>query len=471
MDDAVSMTHHPNRALIDVSTKTTMAILKSSALYRSLLLSSLALPSPAFILTLSSPFGRVVSREATKMSTEPGLLVSKNVQETLDPCVVLMKNMVQEYTPLWKDKGGVYSLAQGVVYWEPPVSVTSSLQNALVDPELSKILHTYGPDEGLIQLRSTLQEKLARENGLTNHDVMITAGANQAYMNCILTLLQQGQQCVVFQPYYFNHVMAIQLAVGNEGLLVGNCSPDGVPDLDWLEEQLESPSNSIQVVTITNPGNPTGVSLSHSVLSRAVDLCKKHKKWLVLDCTYEHFDHVSENKQEFPCFEDDHVLHVFSFSKGYAMAGYRCGYVVTSQANPDLYEQMLKVQDTIPICPSRISQVAALGALEAGRDWVLDQVSTLDVGRKAILQALEPLEQIMGGTGAMYVMGQLPEDNNKDQEVARWLVEEFGVAVIPGSFCGFPGWIRVCYSNLPPEECQIAAERLAAGIREICNKK
>jgi len=54
------------------------------------------------------------------------------------------------------------------------------------------------------------------------------------------------------------------------------------------------------------------------------------------------------------------------------------------------------------------------------------------------------------------------------QEAARKLVKEYGVAVIPGSFCGFPGWLRVCYSNLPPEKCRVAAKRLEEGIKDLC---
>ena len=73
------------------------------------------------------------------------------------------------------------------------------------------------------------------------------------------------------------------------------------------------------------------------------------------------------------------------------------------------YEQMLKVQDTIAICTSRISQIAALGALAAGREWVYEQVKTLEIGRKAILDAIGSLEEIIGGDGAMYVMGKLPD--------------------------------------------------------------
>lgn len=269
----------------------------------------------------------------------------------------------------------------------------------------------------------------------------------------------------------------------------------GVPDLDWLRSQLEEQKydtggNAIRIVTLVNPGNPTGVSLPRQFLEEITELTKRYGVWLVMDNTYEHFDVQKKNKlpsdvdggidaPEYPCFDEEHVINIFSFSKGYAMAGFRVGYVaLSSKTGFDggvgkgtmAYEQMLKVQDTVAICTSRISQMAALGALEAGRGWVYDQVKTLDVGRAAILEAMGSLEEIMGGDGAMYVMGKLP-DGVDDQEFASSLVEHHGVAVIPGSFCGLPGWIRVCYSNLPPDDCKVAASRLKKGILELAQVK
>lgn len=131
----------------------------------------------------------------------------------------------------------------------------------------------------------------------------------------------------------------------------------------------------------------------------------------------------------------------------------------------------VQVQDTIPICTSRLSQIAALGALAAGRTWVSNKVKTLDSSREAILKALQPLETTIGGSGAMYVMAKLPGNHNDDLFIGEMLVKEFGIAIIPGSFCGYPGWIRVCYSNLKPEDCIIAANRLALGINKICEKE
>jgi aspartate/methionine/tyrosine aminotransferase len=427
-----------------------------------------------------------LTEAATTMPGRPAF--SNRIVGTLDPCVVLMKSMVNEYSHIWKDKGGIYALSQGVVYWGPPYQSAQFMQAELSDPD--NALHQYGPDEGLQELRDALEVKLAAENGLTNHSVMITVGANQAYANCVLTLLgelcyaggqpdvveargqgrRQQQKAVVFAPYYFNHVMAIQMCGGPDSLRVGPCSDDGVPDFDWLEDILRT-DPTIQMVTIVNPGNPTGVALDRPVLQRAVDLCRDHSCWLVLDCTYEHFvahgptattasttttttSAQSATSTFGGCFDGEpHVIHIFSFSKSFALAGYRCGYLALHRGAAGLYEQMLKVQDTVPIAPSRISQVAALGALRAGRAWVAERFNTLNGGRRAILRALEPLK-VMGGSGAMYVMAELPHPYREaDQDVARTLVRDYGVAVIPGSFCGFPGWIRVCYSNLPPDLC------------------
>lgn len=324
------------------------------------------------------------------------------------------------------------------------------------------MLHMYGPDEGLVELREKLEDKIAQENGLNDHHIMVTAGANQAYMNCVLTLLQETDKAVVFAPFYFNSVMAIQMTLPESGLLVGPSSDDGLPDLKWLEKKLRA-DESIRAVTIVNPGNPTGTLLERAFLQKAANLCEKYNAWLILDCTYEYF---VKNSDFDGCLDAPHVLHIFSFSKAYALAGYRCGYVTVPKKAGDLYDQMMKVQDTILICPPRISQIAALGSMSAGKDWVREKIDTLETGRKAILDALGSLEQVMGGSGAMYAMGKLPEGTD-DQEFNQKLVKDYGVACIPGSFCGFPGWIRVCYSNLPPEKCVEAAERLRAGLDSL----
>mmetsp|Transcript_30884 Transcript_30884/g.37615 ORF Transcript_30884/g.37615 Transcript_30884/m.37615 type:complete len:512 (+) Transcript_30884:59-1594(+) len=433
------------------------------------------------VRTMSSNAGNDAT--SAPRNVNGNLPLSKHILPTLDPCIILMKELISKHADKWQNRGGIFSLAQGIVYWNPPPTVATTLTSLLKDSTSpSSDLHTYGPADGLPELTTALTQKLEAENGITDNHVMVTAGANQAYANVVLTLLDEQTSGVVFAPYYFNHVMAIQMTAGVDGVITGP-TVGGIPDVKWLRETLHrnamnaNSERAISMVTVVNPGNPTGVTIPLELMQRLADVCAEYKVWFVVDSTYEHFVHEpttitpKTNANEgaadlaFEVPHGNHVINIFSFSKAFSLAGYRVGYLTISKTQSVTYQQLLKVQDTIPICVARMSQHAALAALSAGRSWVQTNVDTLSPGRRAMQEALSNLPNVVGGSGAMYLMGQLPPNCGVDDvQFAELLVEEYGVAVIPGSYCGLPGWIRVCYSNLEPERCQLAARRLKDGI-------
>lgn len=205
---------------------------------------------------------------------------------------------------------------------------------------------------------------------------MVTQGANQAFMNVVLTLLdgQASEKAVLFKPYYFNHHMAITMHAGPESLLIGPSDPQTLlPDLDWLDATLskhnsghaanaDASGGRVAMVVLTNPGNPTGVSLPESVLARAAAVTGKHGCWLILDNTYEHFCggwYASRNggPAAHASLQAPHVVNVFSFSKAFGMMGWRVGYTVGPTA---LTQELQKAQDTIAICPTAVSQAMAV---------------------------------------------------------------------------------------------------------------
>jgi DNA-binding transcriptional MocR family regulator len=170
-----------------------------STLIRASTLSAFSVPTRSHrALVTVTMASKAEPATTTGTSTLPSL--SGKIQRTLDPCVVLMKDMIGQYSADWKDRGGIFSLAQGVVYWSPPESCTTALKAAVTAPAEDSMLHMYGPDEGMDELRTTLLNKLKDENDLTDHEVMVTVGANQAYMNVVLTCLQDTDKCVVFAP-------------------------------------------------------------------------------------------------------------------------------------------------------------------------------------------------------------------------------------------------------------------------------
>lgn len=177
------------------------------------------------------------------------------------------------------------------------------------------------------------------------------------------------------------------------------------------------------------------------------------------------------------CAAGAHVINLFSFSKAYGMMGWRVGYIAFPAdaglygSSGDLGEQLLKVQDTVPICAVQLSQHVALGALEAGAEWVAARVAALQPNRAALMDALSPLgtlgDGISGGEGAIYLWARLPAGCEDDAAVVEWLVRRHGVCLIPGSSCGSPGHVRVATANLDQDMCAQAAARLKAGLAEL----
>ena len=161
------------------------------------------------------------------------------------------------------------------------------------------------------------------------------------------------------------------------------------------------------MVVLVNPNNPTGVLLTRDELEEAKRLCEDAGAWLVVDNTYEHF--TFEPEQAHVCVSGDRVINIFSFSKAFGMMGWRVGYLAYPNGDPRVGEELAKVQDTIPICPTQISQEVALGALEAGRGWAEERVAGLARNREAVAAAFGRLgAESVWGDSAIYLFGKLP---------------------------------------------------------------
>ena len=337
-------------------------------------------------------------------------------------------------------------------------------------------------------------------NGLPEgvYEPMVTAGANQAFGNIVLSCLDASDAAVLFAPYYFNHLMMLTASgIPKENVLVGPRDPAMLPDLDWLEQTLfpsekdkkDGKKKIPKLVVLVNPCNPTGVVLPKTLLQRASDLCAKAGTWLVVDNTYDHFVYGGI-EHEMP-LEAPHIIHVSSFSKAYGMAGWRVGWLA-SHKDSGLSASLLKVQDTVPICAPQLSQRVALAALEgpgAGASWVAERVKGLEGNRAAVKAALAPLDALAAAEeqeetgkesssalgaaqGAIYLWSRLPasllrDGKLTDSEIVEWLVKRHGVCLVPGSACGSPGRVRAAFANLEYRECERAAGRLASGVEEL----
>lgn len=385
---------------------------------------------------------------------------SKRVRETAESGV----NMAIPYL-----KGGPddINMGQGMVYWPPPAA---SLQEVLA--QVPADVHRYGPIEGLPALREALLKKCRERNGIEGKEIHITCGGNQAFMSVVMTICDVGDEVIIFTPYYFNHLMALQLI--NAKAVLAPCRPDDLtPDLSVLPSLITPKTKAIVLIS---PNNPTGAITPPETIQKIQQLCLDKGLWLVADEAYEDFvfDGATHRSPTGP-----NVINIFTFSKSYGLAGWRVGYVLFP---PELKEGMDKVQDTVPINACQISQRLALHALtNAGPQWVAQMVATLQRNRELAWDAVEPLRThherqgrtapgVVRTQGSLYVFAKLPEGVD-DMAAIKYLSHQHKVCVLPGKGFGAPGHLRVSFGNLPPELCEQAALRLKQGLQDIVDGK
>ncbi|KAK9799726.1 hypothetical protein WJX73_004729 [Symbiochloris irregularis] len=400
------------------------------------------------------------SRECATMAARPAgarqLQVSERIRQTDVP--VMVTNM-----RLLGGQSDVASLSQGAVYWLPPESAIRKASAEATEAAVSG----YNADWGIPELRQALEEKIQVQNGLQGYKVMVTAGANQALASLMLTLMDPQDRSVMFKPYYFNALMAIQMTGGANTCTFGPCDPNTFfPDLDWLQKELQGPEPP-KLVYVVSPCNPTGVTLPRDQLERLADMTEAAGAWLVIDNTYEAF---LFSGTEHATIGRPNTIHVFSFSKGYGLHGWRVGYMAyPDQDGTDaLGLQLVKVQDTVVIHAAVLSQKVAVEALRQGPP---DTIARLQQNRQAVLDALKPLGTLgdgLWGGDAIYVFARLPPDCQDDVAVNRWLVHVHKVIVIPGrSICTAGARNQHALLDFTPVERQVP---LFACVEDVMTK-
>lgn len=355
----------------------------------------------------------------------------------------------------------VVSVGQGVPFFAPPKEVISAIQQATEKP----IGYSYTQDIGRSDVLEAVCTKLKKENKINVHpqkNIMVTAGANQAFLNAILAITDIGDEIIVISPTYFNHVMAIKLA-GCKPILVNARIEDSfLPDVDEIQKAITPRTKAI--ITIS-PNNPTGAVYPQELLKSINDLCAEHNIYHISDEVYEYFvfdgaEHVSPAR--FDCTLT-HTISLFSFSKAFSMCGYRIGYM----AFPDhLYEDLLKIQDTIGICAPAPLQAGAIAALDLGKSYVGSFLDVMKTTRKIFSETLEQLDCVSfsNTSGSFYFYIYL-DTTTSARTICKKLIKDYGLVTLPGDIfdCKTPS-LRLSYGNVSEEIAKKGMRRLQSGL-------
>jgi aspartate/methionine/tyrosine aminotransferase len=358
---------------------------------------------------------------------------------------------------------GTISLGQGVVAYAPPKSAISALENFLINPQ-----HKYQSVTGIPELVNTISDKLRQDNQIIINDdncIVVTAGSNMGFLNAILAITQPGDEIILNTPYYFNHEMAIRM-IDCHPILVAT-DEHYQPKIDNILQAITPKTKAI--VTIS-PNNPTGVVYDIATLQRINQICQELAIYHISDEAYEYFTYNQIQHTSPASFPNStpYTISLFSLSKTYGFASWRIGYMIIPR---HLLLSIKKIQDTNLICPPVISQYAAKGALQAEPTYLQTHLAAINNVRNIVQQQLKKLPstcQIATANGAFYFFLKV-QTTLSDLELVTKLIQEYRVAVIPGSTFGMDNgcYLRVAYGALTPENASLGITRLIKGISQI----
>ena len=316
--------------------------------------------------------------------------------------------------------------------------------------------YTAGP--GMIEFRNAICEKLERENGITYEpaDILVSNGEKQSLYNVCQALFDEGDEVVVFRPYWVSFPEFVRLADAEPILVETIAKNNFEPDYNDLKNKL---SPNIKGVILNSPSNPTGGIWREEAILRLLRIAKENNWVVISDECYERLVYdgafVSTEKLNRQHQIAANVVTCLSLSKTYAMTGWRIGYAAGPRK---IIKAMSKIQGQATSCANSIGQKAGIEALTGDQSCVEDMKTAFRERRDFIVKLMNDLPGVTCAVpgGAFYVfpdfssyLGKVANGQKlKDTfDISEYILGCANVVTVPGDGFGAPGHIRFSYAT------------------------
>ena len=326
----------------------------------------------------------------------------------------------------------------------------------------------YSPPQGRLELRETIARKLKKDNKIdvSPDEIIVTCGSQEALFLATLALVDPGEKMIVPNPGFLAYIPMVESVTGTQ-ISIPLLEEDGFElNPEKVEELID---NRTQVLLINSPGNPTGRILKKKTLEKLADIVIEHDLKVFSDEAYEKF--VYDNNKHISIGSlngmEKHALTFQSFSKSYAMPGWRVGYAAGPK---EIIQSMTRIHLYCGLCSPTISQLAALEALRKSQKCVRDMKKEYDRRRKLIVKRLIEIPNIfcLNPEGAFYAFPNIKDLGMKSSEIAKIFLKKGKVLTVPGTEFGKygEGYLRLSYAT-SYEKIKKALNRIEKVVRKL----
>lgn len=394
--------------------------------------------------------------------------ISQFVNRFSEPQTLLMAKLGRA---LAQQGINIISLSLGEPDFDTPEHIKDAAKAAL-DAGYTK----YTPVAGILELRQAICEKLRRDNGLEYkpEEILVSTGAKQSLANVVLATINPGDEAIIPTPYWVTYSAQVEMAQG-----VPVYIPCGVADgFKMTAERLQAAiTEKTRLLIFSTPCNPSGAVYTKEELAAIAEVIAKHPQITVIsDEIYELINYVGKH-ESIAQFEQikSQVVVVNGFAKGYAMTGWRLGYIAAPEAMVKACE---KIQGQFTSGTNSIAQRAAIKALLGDQTPSIQMTKAFKERRDYFVQALQEIEgfRITQPDGAFYAFPDIAHFFGKTDaqgntiknadDFALFLLNTAHVSGVSGAAFGSPECIRFSYAA-SMEQLQEAVRRIKAAVATL----
>jgi aspartate aminotransferase len=394
-------------------------------------------------------------------------LLASRLKAMSESATIKMAQMARDL----KAKGiDVISLSLGEPDFDTPQFIKDAAKRAL-DEGYTK----YPPVPGLLELREAIRDKFKRDNGLdySVNEIVVSNGAKQSIANVCMALLEEGDEIVIFSPYWVSYLEIARMTGATPVLVYAGIEEDFKVSARQLEEAI---TERTKLVLFSSPCNPTGSVFTKKELQALARVISSHPDvYIISDEIYEYIS-FGETPVSIGSFPEvaDRTVTINGFSKGYAMTGWRLGYMGAPRWIADACS---KIQGQFTSGAASFSQKAAVDALRGPLTETWKMKDAFMKRRDLVLALLQeiPSFKVNKPEGAFYLFPDISEyfgtqygEHTIDDAdaFALYLLDEAHVAVVSGAAFGAPECIRISYAS-SEEELKEACSRIKIACEKL----
>ena len=394
--------------------------------------------------------------------------LSRRIQLLSESATIAMAQRSRELKAQGKD---VISLSLGEPDFHTPDFIKDAAKQAIDDN-----FTTYTPVPGYLELREAISKKFKRDNQLdySPDQIVVSTGAKQSIANVALCLVNPGEEVILPAPYWVSYAEIAKMAEGVPKVIQTDIQSDFKISPSQLEEAI---TENTRLMIYSSPCNPTGSVYTEEELSALAKVIAKHKDlYVISDEIYEYinFEGKHHSLAQFDEIKEQ-VITVNGLSKGFAMTGWRCGYI---GAPTWIAKACNKMQGQFTSGTCSITQRAAIAALEADPETVTRDMRNAFMDRRDLVaQRLEAIEGIKVNRppGAFYLFPDISAffgKSFKDQtiqnahDLSMYLLNEALVATVGGDAFGSPNCLRLSVAN-SEEQLIVAMDRITKALTQL----